>query len=240
MTAHRFSFYVPGLCTGDATFDIAGDEHRHLRTVLRLTAGEAIQATNGRGLVVVATIERSEKTSTTAHVTAIVSEAEPATRLAIGLSLLPRPQMDAAVAQCVEVGITDLIPVLGETCHVRSWSPAASARVERVAIAAMKQSGRGWLPVVHEPVSVASLARRASEYAAVLVGDGDGPAVTTVPVSGNVLVVVGPEAGFSAAEQAALRAAGAHPVSVSDYRLRAGTAAVVLAAFVAHARGAGG
>lgn len=233
MTAHRFSFYVPGLEAGQPTVEIGGDEHRHLHAVVRLGAGETIQVTNGRGLIVLAEIERPGRDATTARVTTIARNAPPERRLALGLSLLQRAQMDAAVAQCVEVGITHLVPVIAEKCHVRTWSRAARSRLERVAVAAMKQCGRGWLAVIDDAVPVGALAARVPDYAAVLVGDGDAPALEAPPGGGDVLLVVGPEAGLTPAEVRGLVDAGARAVSVSRHRLRAATAAVVLAAAVA-------
>ncbi len=237
MTAHRFSFYVPALRAGDDAVEITGEEHRHLAGVLRMAPGGEIRATNGLGLVVAATIDTVTRDRTTARVTAVDEDAPPEHRLVLALALLPRAHLDVAVAQCVEVGMTDFIPVLAEKCHVRAWSRAAGTRTTRVAVAAMKQSGRGWLPVVHDAVDADALARSFGSYGATYVGDADGEAFPSGGAAGDTLIAVGPEAGFTPGEMSVLAAAGARPVSVSRHRLRAETAAVVLVAAAARAGG---
>jgi 16S rRNA (uracil1498-N3)-methyltransferase len=151
------------------------------------------------------------------------------------MSLLARAHFEVAVSQCVEVGVTDVVPVVAEKCHVTKWSKAAATRVERVAIAAMKQSGRAWLPSVHDARTLVTLASEvaAGRYGRAVVGDAGGPALSDAARAGDVLAIVGPEAGFTDAEVAHLVKAGAERASLSSHRLRAETAAVVLVAALA-------
>jgi 16S rRNA (uracil1498-N3)-methyltransferase len=229
MNAHRFSFYVPDLAPTDASVAITGDEHRHLAKVLRISPGESIHATNGRGLGVAATIESIGGAKTVARVTAVEERDPPRTRLVLALALIQRAHFETAVSQCVEVGVTEFIPVIAEKCHVREWTAAARGRAERVAVSAMKQCGRTWLPPIREPATVAKLAGAARDFARVVLGDAAGNA--QAPRSGDdALAIVGPEGGFTEAEIAALAAAGAVRAAVATHRLRAETAAVVLCA----------
>lgn len=234
MSAHTFSFYLPTLEAGHRTLDLDGEEHEHLKRVLRLRPGERIRVTNGRGLVVTATVETVAGASTRARVDDVAGDETPAARLALALPLLKRPRFDAAVAQCVEVGMTELIPLYADKCHVREWSDSMSARTTRVALAAMKQSGRGWLPPVRAALDIDALAQTFSAYAAVVLADAGGEAVPAA--RGDVLAIVGPEGGFSDRETDRLFAAGARRVTLSRHRLRAETAAVVLVSLLARAR----
>ncbi|HXV14325.1 MAG TPA: RsmE family RNA methyltransferase [Candidatus Krumholzibacteria bacterium] len=240
MPVHRFTFYLPSLSRDATAFDLTGDEHHHLARVLRLSAGETISVTDGRGLLVEAAIATTSKNRSTARVIRVLDDRAPARRVVLAMSLLPRAHFEVAVSQCVEVGVTDLIPVVAEKCHATKWSKAAAARVERVAIAAMKQSGRAWLPPVHEVRTLGALASEVASggYGRAVVGDAGAPALTAVSRDRDVLAIVGPEAGLTDAEVARLVHAGAERASVSAHRLRAETAAVVLVA--ALARGADG
>ena len=140
MTAHLFSFYVPALVESDATVEIAGDEHRHLARVLRMSRGEILRVTNGRGLRISAAIESIGVSKTLARVASVDEREPPRTRLVLALGVIQRAHFEIAVAQCVEVGVTEFIPVLAEKCHARAWSSATRTRAQRVAISAMKQS----------------------------------------------------------------------------------------------------
>jgi 16S rRNA (uracil1498-N3)-methyltransferase len=229
MTSHLFSFYVPALVESDATIEIGGDEHRHLARVLRMSRGEAIRVTNGRGLRVAAAIETVGASKTIARVTAVDELDPPPTRLALALGVIQRAHFEVAVSQCVEVGVTEFIPVLAEKCHARAWSSATRARAQRVAMSAMKQSNRSWLPPIHDAVTVAGLARSVGTFARAVLADADGG--REVPVArGDTLAIVGPEGGFTDSEVEALVVAGATRAALSRHRLRAETAAVVLAA----------
>ena len=228
MTAHLFSFYVPALAESDATIEIGGDEHRHLARVLRMSRGEAIRVTNGRGLRVAAAIESIGAKKTLARVTAVDELAPPRTRLALALGVIQRAHFEIAVSQCVEVGVTEFIPVLAEKCHARAWSSVVRTRAERVAVSAMKQSNRSWLPPVRDAMTVAELARFAREFHRAALADAGGDAVAAA--NGDALAIVGPEGGFTETEIETLVAAGATRAALGRHRLRAETAAVVLVA----------
>lgn len=233
MSGHTFSFYLPALASGDRTARLTGDEHAHLKRVLRLRPGETIRITNGLGLVVRATVDTIDDRATSARVVAVESEGPPAPRLVLALPLLQRAHFDLAVAQCVEVGVTDFIPVLAERRHVRAWTDALAARTERVTVAAMKQSGRGWRPVLRDALTVDGLAATFADYPSVVLADADAAPLAAGGVGGDALAIVGPEAGFSGDERDRLVAAGARPASISRHRLRAETAAVVLVSLLA-------
>lgn len=237
MTAHRFTFYLPSLASDMAGFDLTDDEHHHVARVLRLAPGETISATNGRGLLVEAELASVEAKRSAARVVRVLQDEPPARRVVLALALLPRAHFEVAVSQCVEVGVTGVIPIVAEKCRVKTWSKASAVRAERVAVAAMKQSGRAWLSSIADARSLGSLASdvaaRTPDYGRVVVGDAGGPALSAAARTADALAIVGPEAGFTEAEVAALVRAGAERVSVSSHRLRAETAAVVLVSALA-------
>jgi 16S rRNA (uracil1498-N3)-methyltransferase len=237
MSAHRFTFYLPSLTSEVTAFDLAGEEQHHLARVLRLSAGETVSATNGRGLLLEAILASVDKHRSAARVTRVLQDEAPRRRVVLAMSLLPRAHFEVAVSQCVEVGVTDIIPVVAEKCHARTWSKPTAVRVERVAIAAMKQSGRAWLPSIGGARSLLSLAGEVASgrFGRAVVGDLGAPALATTSRIGDVLAIVGPEAGFTDAEVTRLVDAGAERASVSSHRLRAETAAVVLVAALARA-----
>lgn len=229
MPAHRFNFYLPSLSPDLPELAIEGDEHHHLARVLRLDAGEVIAATDGRGLLVEAEVVTVGKTRTAARVTHVVSREAPSYRVVLAMSLLPRAHFEQAVSQCTEVGVTGIVPLIADKCHVKSWSKASAARAERVAVAAMKQSGRSWLPIIEEARTVEVIAGevKSGKYGKALVGDTGGSS-TPIAAAGPAIVLIGPEAGFNEREIVSLEGAGAARVSVASHRLRAETAAVVM------------
>jgi 16S rRNA (uracil1498-N3)-methyltransferase len=239
MAAHTFSFYGPDLAPSDATVTLGGEEHHHLARVLRMTRGQSILVVNGRGLIVSAEIEAIDANSTTARVSRVESHRPEPVPLVLSLGLLPRGPMETALTQCVEAGITGWVPVIAERCHVRGSGERNEARWTRVAIAAMKQSGRGWLPVIEAPVKPAGLVARFAAFQRVILADaGAADLVDGNAAPAPTLALVGPEAGFTDAELARFVESGACPAGLSAQRLRAETAAVVLVSMLARGRSA--
>ncbi len=232
MSAHRFTFYLPSLTPQAPEFELVGDEHHHAARVLRLADGEDVYATNGRGLLVEATISSVEKQRSIARVTRVAHDRPPARRVTLAMALLPRANFEAALWQSIEVGATDIIPLVAERCRTKSWNAGAAERSRRVAIAAMKQSGRSWLPSIADVLAVSGLAGAivANRYDACVLGAIGAPPLPSLSHANNVLAVVGPEADFTEAEAARLAQAGAIGAAISPNRLRAETAATVLVA----------
>jgi 16S rRNA (uracil1498-N3)-methyltransferase len=239
MAAHTFSFYSAELTPSDTAVTLDGEEHHHLARVLRVARGESIRVVNGRGLIVAAEIEAIEATRTRARVSRVEDQRSEPVPLVLALGVLPRAHMETALTQCIEAGITGWAPVIAERCHVRGSKGRSDARSTRIAIAAMKQSGRGWLPTIEAPAAPAALIARFGSFARVVLADLGAPeAVDATAAPVPTLVLVGPEAGFTAAEQTRFVESGAHPVRLSAQRLRAETAAVVLVSMLALGRSA--
>jgi 16S rRNA (uracil1498-N3)-methyltransferase len=121
--------------------------------------------------------------------------------------------------------------------HFRRAERLDRGRLERIALAAMKQSGRSWLPAVEDPVGVDVLVARFGGFTRVVLADPAGGAAPPPEARPpDTLAIVGPEAGFTVGETRSLVDAGAERVALSDHRLRAETAAIVLASLLAPRR----
>lgn len=237
MSAHSFSFYSADLKPSDSTVWIADDEHFHLSRVLRMGSGDKVRVTNGHGLIVTAEIEDVGAKRTSARVKKVEANLPEPAPLVLALGMLPRTHMDGALTQCVEAGITGFIPVVAQRCHARRVTEGRDERWMRVAIAAMKQSGRGWLPHIEPAVDVTDLVVRFASFETVLLADADAghaPDADATPVA--TLGIVGPEAGFTDFERLRIQEGGAKAVRLSAQRLRAETAALALVAILAAGR----
>jgi 16S rRNA (uracil1498-N3)-methyltransferase len=95
---------------------------------------------------------------------------------------------------------------------------------------AAKQARRGWFPEVAEPVSTSELAQRCRAAAGCLVLHEvatDSLPTVPLPVSGELLLVVGPEGGITEAELTTLTAAGARPARLGPGVFRSSSAGMV-------------
>jgi 16S rRNA (uracil1498-N3)-methyltransferase len=107
------------------------------------------------------------------------------------------------------------------------WSSAAEQ--------AAKQSRRPWFPEVAAPIDLAGAVRRVQAADLAILLDpsaSESVATVTLPDSGEIVVIVGPEGGATDAESDALRGAGAVAAALGPTVLRASSAGVVAAGIV--------
>jgi 16S rRNA (uracil1498-N3)-methyltransferase len=111
------------------------------------------------------------------------------------------------------------------------------AHWQKVAIAACEQCGRNRIPEVHALIALSDY-RPGGTAARIVLSPLARQPFSRVSVEGNELVVAaGPEAGFTAEEEAALAAAGFAPASLGPRVLRTETAAVAALAALNALRG---
>jgi 16S rRNA (uracil1498-N3)-methyltransferase len=148
----------------------------------------------------------------------------------------------------VELGAARILVLDAARCVARVGAAAAErkrAGWRLTLVAAMKQSGNPWLPVLEGPCAVADPAVRSLAgpdgrlYVAAL-----RPGLPTLgleagrdPKAGTVAVAIGPEGDFTAEELGQFESFGARPVSLGPLVLRAETAAIAALAILGdHAR----
>ena len=229
-SAHRFLFYSKELEPSSRSIELEGDERHHLSRVLRMGVGETVYATNGRGSLARCRIEESTRKAARLSVLEVEESGLPERPVTLALALLRKDAFERAVEQCTELGISSLVPFVSRKSHVQSYSEEFLVRLRRIALAAMKQSFRTFLPeveIVADFDDVVALARGAG-FA--MVGDSGGDSVRGALPPGPLVIVVGPEGGFADEERVRLREAGVRPVRASENRLRSETAAACLVA----------
>lgn len=149
-------------------------------------------------------------------------EVEPGPRLA--LALIQAQRFDWAVEKATELGAAVLIPLLTERIKAADArpGPTRTERWQRLAEEARKQCGRAHPLDIWPALSLAELL--AQPGPAFFLSPRGGS--TDIPSGPNPLLAVGPEGGFSPAEEEALLAAGFQPWSLGRTVLRAETAAL--------------
>jgi 16S rRNA (uracil1498-N3)-methyltransferase len=148
-----------------------------------------------------------------------------------------------AVDLATELGVDRIVPWTASRCVTRWRDDRVAKGVAKwraAARAASKQSRRPRVPEVTEPMSTREVCGLLgdADLAVVLHEQARRPmAGLTVPDSGTVAIVVGPEGGLTDGEVVAFRAAGAEPVRLGPEVLRTSTAgAAALAALSARTR----
>ncbi len=221
-----------GLAVGDHVV-LDGPEGHHAAVVRRLRAGESATLTDGEGARVTVEVMAVGKGQVDLVVRSSEQVPRPAPRLVVVQALAKGDRGELAVELLTEVGVDAVVPWSAERCVVR-WSGERGQKSLRrwrsTAFSAAKQSRRAWFPEVtdlHSTADVAGLARDAG-HAFVLHESGEQSIVEAVSsdLSGDVVLVVGPEGGVTDAELEHLGAAGASALRLGPTVLRSSTAGV--------------
>ncbi len=229
------SFYVPpDRIFRDGCF-VEGEEFSHLTHVMRRSVGDAIRIVDGAGTAYDAVIEEIGGRRARCRITARSERpGEPAIRLTLGVAILKNgANFDFVVEKATELGVSAIVPLLTERTIPRH---ARTERWQKIALAAMKQSGRSVLPRVGGLEDLDHfLADSAAADARLLPHEKtERPSLREALPEGarSAAAAVGPEGGFSDSEVARAVSAGFLPVSLGPRRLRSETAALMTAGLV--------
>ena len=247
---------LAGLGPG-ALLSLDGAEGRHATTVKRLAVGEPVDVCDGAGLRLVCTVTGAGKGVLTVQVEAVQPEPAPAVSFTLVQALAKGDRDELAIETATELGIDAVVPWQAERSIVRWKMDKALKGPEKwrqVVAAAAKQARRSTVPqvgalagtaqlceliadaglalILHESATD-SLADVARDWLAAQTGaqDAGQDGVQSGLPAGNVVMIVGPEGGMSAAEVDAFVSAGARMALLGHHVLRsstAGPAAVVL------------
>jgi 16S rRNA (uracil1498-N3)-methyltransferase len=225
-----------GLVVG-STLVLDGAEGHHAASVRRLREGERLLLTDGAGTGAGCVVVDAGRDRLTVVVEELALAPAPSPRLVVVQALPKGDRGETAVETLTEVGVDAIVPWLADRSVTR-WEgergTRSLARWRSTAREASKQSRRLWWPDVAPLATTAEVATllRASAVGAVLDEAAEQPlARLDIPASGDVVIVIGPEGGLTAAELD-LFAAAAGAYRLGDSVLRTSTAGTVAAGVI--------
>ena len=230
-------FYAYKIEVGQAWLD--AEESAHCVRVLRHRAGDGI-----------AVIARPEAEPSSAIYHCIITDDSPKGVVArvvsvqegwgahpyyLRMAVCPTKIIDRYewfVEKAVELGVDEIVPVIVEHSERRV---VRVDRLQKIAVSAAKQSLKGAIPVIAEPVSVldfiASCPSEGPDIRLIAYCSDDvaprGSIIDALAAAcEGVTVLIGPEGDFSQEEVRAALDAGFEPVHLGPSRLRTETAAI--------------
>lgn len=221
-------FYLPQLEPDQTQVSFPEEESRHLNKVLRKKTGDLVQATNGRGLLATLQLESVMPKSCKGQVVSKHTDDEDTFKVHIAIAPTKSiDRMEWFLEKATEIGVHHISPIL---CVHSERKVLKTERLEKILIAAMKQSQRTYLPVLDEVTSFENFIQSVKSEQKFIAHCADLPKVnfkTVVTPLTDVCVLIGPEGDFSPNEIELAQQAGFVAVSLSEKRLRTETAAWV-------------
>jgi 16S rRNA (uracil1498-N3)-methyltransferase len=201
---------------------LAPADRHHLKRVRRVRPGDTVTVGDGAGRFRVVTFGTA---LTVGGEVEVAPPPGPPVVIAFALTKGDKPEL--VVQKLVEIGVDRILPFVAERSVVR-WDPAKAARnVERwraIAREAAAQAHRPWLAEVADVAPFAEVAAAVGSGPGTALAHPDAPAATPEDAAGApTSVLVGPEGGWSAAEESAV----GRWVGLGPHILRAETAAIV-------------
>jgi 16S rRNA (uracil1498-N3)-methyltransferase len=212
--------------------NLRGEEYKHLSRVVRKREGEHVVLVDGADTAHEAVIRLIDRNHAELEILGTQHRVnEPQIDITLAVSLLRNPaRFDFLVEKATELGVRTIVPLL---CERTVPKGEKRSRLEKIALSALKQCGRSFLPRIRPLTGFGTLLEGAHVYSLRLlphekVGETQFIGSVLKDTSGlrSVLIVVGPEGGFTDAEVALSGEKGFVPVSLGPRRLRAETAAI--------------
>jgi len=217
--------------------NLDNQEAQHAAKVLRLREGDKVHVTDGEGWIYHCEIRSMSKNSLSAEIieTKPIAADEPHITVVLGL-IKKRERLEFALEKCTELGANAFIIFRGDHSEKNN---VRTDRLESAVRSAMKQSLRAWLPSVTVCGSMDEALENVPEMARIIMADETESSDNVNPsadVTGmnEMLLLIGPEGGFSERERKLLESRNSEKISLGSHRLRAETAAIV---FTDRARG---
>jgi 16S rRNA (uracil1498-N3)-methyltransferase len=209
------------------------EEGRHATGPLRLRSGDEVVLADGTGRTAAAKLVVAGRSAVRAEVTLVHFAPPPEGRgVTLALAIIDPRAMDWAVQKAVEIDVRRLRPIV--TDHTQSGRRGATGRSDhwqRIARQALKQCHRAWAMEILEPQPLIDLVT-ACGTAPGVVADPEGVRIGGLSAAAGPVLAVGPEGGFSPAEDALFGTHGWARLRLGANILRSETAAVVGAAMM--------
>lgn len=233
MTGRRHFLIAPKAIVGNR-FKLNGSEGHHLSRVTRIKTGETVYLLDMLGRAYIGKIDGIQKD----HVEGAILQTVPnygksKVNIHLGVGILKGSKMDTVVEKGTELGMHSFTP-LRMRHNVKQIINLE--RLKRISKSAIKQCGRGLLPMISSPMDFQSWCDSVDvQKAAVAVSGKDNVPIyqwlrELMPGVTDLWLAVGPEGGFHSDEIIAIKKHGIPLVSLGPRRLRSETAVMALLA----------
>ncbi|MBQ7503285.1 16S rRNA (uracil(1498)-N(3))-methyltransferase [bacterium] len=216
-------------------FTLEGEAALHLLKVMRVRCGDEFIAFDNTGYEYVCEVESfCGKKALQARVKA-ASRAEGREAeglLRICMAVVKGERFDWAAEKLTELGAAEIVPIITEFTQVTAPSAEKLSRWRRLAIEAACQCGRVKIPKICEPMSCIEAMKKykAAPNRHMIIFCPGAELFKPAETGEEYTVFIGPEGGFSQAEEKAARENGAEVWGLGPRILRVETAALAAAA----------
>lgn len=195
--------------------------------VLRLKVGERLMLFNGNkdNIYTITKIEYPHSVLLDC-VTESVRQL-PSKHIYLFWSLLKKNNNEWILQKATELGVRNFVPIIAD----RSEKTALDTdRAGKIIIEACEQCGRSDIPDIREPISIMAAVDEYRDMVSLFIGECGENYIKKEHISKKMGVLIGPEGGWSDAEKQLFAVNNIPHINLSQFTLRAETAAIVATA----------
>ena len=229
-------FFLSPECVTPPTISITGDLVMHLRNSLRTKVGETVVFGDGAGHRYRTEITELTKGTMTGRILEVMGQpTDHSPSVTLAQAVLKGEKMDWVTQKATELGVTCIIPLQTQNTIVQlrpERIEAQLARWQRITLEAAQQSEQWHVATIAAPQTLETLlATQATRTMALILAERqEGGSLQTVELppdaADSVIVLIGPEGGWTNEEVARAKEAGYRPITLGQQILRADTAAI--------------
>ncbi len=221
---------------------ISGKDVHHIAATLRMKTGDALLLCDGQGAEYKVNIIQISKYEIVTHIVNRSKREIKYPLVTLGQGLPKSDKMDWIVQKATELGVTSIVALVTERTIVKvKDKDKRLARWEKICREAAMQSNRSDIPRVEGIQAFEEYVQVVTAGPGTLLllpwEEGTKPIKDVLRGSSglrNIVVLIGPEGGFSSSEAALAQKKGFHAVSLGPNILRAETAAVAVLGMIGY------
>lgn len=223
-------FYIPSITPATTTVTLPPDESKHCFKVLRYQVGGNITLIDGKGHFYFGIVSSITNKSTVVAISKVEKQKKH-TSGHLHIAIAPTKnssRFEHFLEKATEIGIDEITPII---CEHSERKMVKIDRLNRVIIAAIKQSIKATLPLLNEAVSFNKLVESTTAENKFIAYCDNVHKEELFHVLKNsnttTLILIGPEGDFSPEEIAHAKKRDFQVVSLGKNRLRTETAGIV-------------
>lgn len=226
----RRLFFVPAVHSGRA--ELRGDDARHLSKVLRVERGHTYELSDNHQRYL-AEVDAAHKDLVSFRILEKLATPPEPCRITLALALVKFDRLEWILEKATELGVHTIQPFVSDRSEP-GLEKAAEKRLERwrkIVLESAQQSRRTHLPIVEAPIDFAGVLTLEAQHR-VFLDEAATDRILSPANSASVLLMIGPEGGWTDRERTRAAAAGFTSASLGPRILRAETAAIAALSLV--------
>jgi 16S rRNA (uracil1498-N3)-methyltransferase len=215
---------------GNEYLELPEHEAYHCIKVLRKKQGDSVYVTNGKGIIAVANIHSLTKKEVQLKINEVVLNLKKRANYYLHLYVAPTKNINRFeffLEKATEIGIDEITPIICEHSERRN---IRNNRLEKIILAAVKQSFSAFLPKLNQSIEFKQLLIDKDNFQnsfLAICAEKSTHLARLADKKDEITVFIGPEGDFSKEEISLAKQKNIIPVSLGKNRLRTETAAIV-------------